>query len=538
MPWRGPEHEGEFPTLGWQVVDYIEAHCVIPDGDRARQPFILTDEMVRWFLWFYRIDPEINSWSYLHGQLVRPQKWGKGPLAAAQICAEAKGPVKFDGWDANGEPVGRPWATPWIEVTAVAEDQTDNIWRCLMPMIQLGPLADIIPDVGLQRINVPGERGAPAGLIQPVSSNSLTRLGARLTFDLWDETQNWFKNTNRGWWLADTKKRNLGAMGGRSAETTNIWNPAENSVAQRTHESPAPHILKDARIPEAVDTTDPEARRKVMRFAYGDSAIDETRPPDKVKGWVPLDNVDRVHQEISMYDRAQADRFYCNITGLGADSAFDIKRWRELARPDVVIPEGELIVVGFDGARFHDKTGLIATHVETGFQWPLGCWGRPPELDPTEEWEVDGNEVTATLADAFDHWQIWRAYCDPPEWMDTIDAWAARWGKRIYRWETYRPRQMAYAIRNYKTAMTMADAPLTHSGDPEFAEHIANAKKKPTTIRDDDGVELFLLRKEYPHSPAKIDLAVAGTISWEARGDAIAKGALKPRRSRGGGFSM
>ena len=32
MPWRGPEVPGEFPTLGYQVADWIEDMCAIPDG--------------------------------------------------------------------------------------------------------------------------------------------------------------------------------------------------------------------------------------------------------------------------------------------------------------------------------------------------------------------------------------------------------------------------------------------------------------------------------------------------------------------------
>jgi hypothetical protein len=96
-----------------------------------------------------RADRE-GKWRYPRGsQLMRPQKWGKGPLVAAICCAEAAGPVLFDGWDAKGEPVGRPWATPHIQVTAGSEDQTANTWRALQPMIELGPLGDsFIPTPG------------------------------------------------------------------------------------------------------------------------------------------------------------------------------------------------------------------------------------------------------------------------------------------------------------------------------------------------------------------------------------------------------
>src|SRR4051794_6938559 len=121
MPWRGPEYDGEFPTLGHQVAEFVEAKCVIPDGARAGDPYVLTDEMVRNLLWVYRLDPGTGRFVYDRGdQLVRSQKWGKGPFSSARICAEGHpdAPVLFDGWDAAGEPVGRGWATPHIQVTA------------------------------------------------------------------------------------------------------------------------------------------------------------------------------------------------------------------------------------------------------------------------------------------------------------------------------------------------------------------------------------------------------------------------------------
>jgi hypothetical protein len=42
MPWRGPEYEGEFPTLGYEVAQWIQDNCVIPDREDAGEPFILT----------------------------------------------------------------------------------------------------------------------------------------------------------------------------------------------------------------------------------------------------------------------------------------------------------------------------------------------------------------------------------------------------------------------------------------------------------------------------------------------------------------
>ena len=136
MPWRGAEEPGEYPTLGYDIAEWIQELCSQPDGEQAGSPFVLTDPQLDWLIRWYRVDPLTGDFRWRRGQLVEPQKWGKGPFSASIICVEALGPARFAGWDAQGEPVGKAWATPWIQLTAVSEDQTDNVWRSLQPMIE------------------------------------------------------------------------------------------------------------------------------------------------------------------------------------------------------------------------------------------------------------------------------------------------------------------------------------------------------------------------------------------------------------------
>ena len=55
MPWRGPHQEGERPTLGWLVADFIKAHCAIPDGEFAGQPLELTEWQLEFLLAYYEL---------------------------------------------------------------------------------------------------------------------------------------------------------------------------------------------------------------------------------------------------------------------------------------------------------------------------------------------------------------------------------------------------------------------------------------------------------------------------------------------------
>jgi hypothetical protein len=517
VPWRGPEVPGEFPTLGYLVADWIEAHCAVPDGNAVGQPFELTDEQLRLILFHYRIHPDAKPdlskpsapFVYARGsQLVRPQKWGKGPLSAAIVCAEADGPVLFDGWDADGEPVGRSWATPWIQVTAVSEDQTDNVWRALVPMIELGSLTADIPDTGQTRINLPG-----GGRIEPTTASGRSRLGQRITFAVQDETHSWVER-NGGWKLADNQRRNLSGMGGRFLETTNAWDPTELSVAQRTSKSPI-GVHVDFAQPPAGSVRNKRERRRVMKAVYGDSH------------WVDLDRVDLEVEALLEHDPAQAERFFLNRIHAGESVAFDLAKWKAQARPGLQIAKGELVTVGVDGARFDDSLGIVATDVVTGFQWPLDIIERP--TNAPDDYEHDLERADQAMVDAFERFDVWRVYIDPERIEHLVDRWQGRWGKdRIVPWYMARLRQTAHAVRNYRVAISAGD--LTHDGDEHMTRHIGNARRMQTNVKDDDGRPLFSIQKDRPGSPNKIDGAAAGVISWEARGDAIAIGAKKRNR--------
>lgn len=88
---------------------------------------------------------------------------------------------------------------------------------------------------------------------------------------------------------------------------------------------------------------------------------------------------------------------------------------------------------------------------------------------------------------------------------------------------------MASALAAYATAMRAGD--LSHDGHPTFARHIGNACRRTLSMTDDTGQPMWSIYKERPDSPHKIDAAVAGCLSWQARTDALAEGAVARRMS-------
>jgi len=221
-------------------------------------------------------------------------------------------------------------------------------------------------------------------------------------------------------------------------------------------------------------------------------------------------------------DRNYLERVWLNRPVQISGKAFDFEKWQEQARPGVAIPDGELITLGFDGARYEDATALVATHVKSGFQWPLGIWERP--LDASE-WTVPEREVDSIVAAAFERWEVWRMYADPYWWEGWLASWHARWGDKVMEWRTNRLGQMAASLTNFDTAVRSGE--LTHDGNETLARHIGNACKRITNLRDGEGKQLWVICKERPDSPHKIDGSMAADLSWEARTDAIAAGALQ-----------
>lgn len=517
MPWRGPEYRGEFPSLGWLVGEWIEEHCVIPDGDLLGEPYKLTDEMWTFLVWHYRLKTDATerewqaAWSFRRSQLVRPQKWGKGPLSSAMICAEAVGPVRFAGWDADGEPVGREWVTPWIQVTATSEDQTDNVYRALRPMIEEGPLADFIPDTGVGQINLPG-----GGLIEPVTASGRARLGQRITFSVQDETHCWLE-ANGGWKLAETQRRNLSGTGGRAVETTNAWDPSEQSVAQRTAEAMVRDVYRDHRVPPRPSLKNKQERRKALREAYGDSL--------SPKGWVNLDRIDGEAVEIAEKDPGQAIRYYWNIPDAGSGVWMDADRWGDLARPTEV-PDGTAVVLALDGSDVDDWTGIRA-ETRDGYQFTptYGADKLPAVWNPAEHGgQVPRLEVRAAFDELMTRFNAVRVYLDPPYWETEIDEMAAKYGeKRIIRFETYRPVQMHAACERLLTDVVKADSGFHHDGCLITKLHMANTRKAARPANR------YVLKKASPTQ--KIDLAVTSIICHEAASDVTAAG-LWPKTTR------
>jgi hypothetical protein len=528
----------DWPTL-YVALDWVEAHCVIPDKFRRGEPWEASDWQAWCLLNHYRVREDAEwrpdnpllaaAFHYRRSQIVLPQKAGKGPHTASQVLLESVGPALFAGWARGGErwdcrdhgcgcgwvyeyepgePLGMAWPTPLIQITAFSEEQTENIYDALRPMIEYGPLADVIPRTGEEFIRLPG-----GGRIDTVTSSAQSRLGQRVTFVPQDETGIWTA-TNKMVKVAQNQRRGLAGMGGRSTETTNTWDPAENSVAQQTAASAAADIFRyHPQAPSHLSYRDKRERRQIHKVVYAGSP------------WVNLDEIEAEAAELAETDPTNAERFFGNRIVAGLGTWLPAELWEDTEAPTEV-PDGTEVCLGFDGSEVDDWTAIrLETYDGYRFTPTYGPDNRPTVWKPAEwpDGTMPRGEVMAAVDDLARRFKIRLAYCDPRDWQSEIGEWALKHGEETFlEWATYRVTQMHDALNRSLT--DLASGRSTHDACPHTELAAANARKvaKPG--------DRYILGKPSQHQ--KIDPIMADTLAHEAAAVARLAGwdPTKPKR--------
>lgn len=539
MPWK-PTFPGEVPTLGFAAIDWIADNLAAPD--RAEyEPFTLYREQEDFILRFYEINPRTGKRRFRRGVIERSRGWGKSPLLAAIMWLEGCGPVVPDGWDAEGQPVGKPWSTvrtPLVQVLAVSEAQTKNTWAPVLEMAN-GPVVDNYPGVEPLDTFV----NLPRGRMEPITSSARTIKGNRPVFAALDQTEEWVAS-NGGKNLFQKAKNNTAKTGGSFIESPNAFIPGEGSVAEDSaaywasiQEGRAKDdgLLYDHReAPPDTDLFDRESLTIGLRVAYGDSSGHPDgcvlHEPACPPGHVDIDTIiATIWDPTSDVQESRSD-FLNQITHTGNSwlsqpewAACGPKRGDEPRKID----KREPITLGFDGSRSRtrgktDATALVGCTVKDGHVFLIEAWEHPDNVD---EWQVPTIEVEARVKEAFDSYNVVGFYADPAKWESYVADWEARYGKKmkvgppahpIQFWMTGgRSHVVAKALEQFHTAVVEGE--MSHDGSSVLTRHILNARRK---IRNGT----LQIGKKHPDSEDKIDAAVAATLAWRARVDALAKG--------------
>ncbi len=534
------EPEGaEWPSLGGQVVRWIEEHLTFGPGDLRGEPAKVDAEKRAFVYRMYEVYPEeamTPEGKQIGGRrrfrrcaLVLRKGLAKTELAAwlAAVELHPEGPVRCVGWR-GGRPIGGPVTDPYIPMVAYTEEQTEDLAYGALKAILENSRVKGDFDIGLERIM----RRTGDGKAVALAGSPNARDGARTTFAHKDETHRWTSGSlNRAHrtMIANLPKRFMADPW--ELETTTAWSPGEGSVAESTYEYARAVLegkVRDSALfyfhRMASDSWTLRDEKGSWNRDQLHGALLEASGPSG--GWSDFDGIVRQWEDPEA-DTAYLERVWLNRPIQASAQAFNVARWRESRMGDDEIAAakqpGELITLGFDGSIRRDATALVATHVRTGLQWPLGWWERPATVTT---WEVPREEVDAAVTEAFARYNVWRMNADPSKWETDMANWAGRFGeKRVAEWPTSFYRKMALALKSYAGAIEAGE--VRNDGDARLQAHLGNAIRNPQRMLDDEGQPMWLIQKDRPDSPHKIDGAMAGCLSWQARLAAVAAGEPK-----------
>ncbi len=499
-------------TLGLALVDWVEHYCVHGPGDVEGEPVVLDDEFAAFITRCYQVD-EQGKRRVRRAVISRPKGRAKSELAAFLAVAEALGPVRFShfakagevspwGYEyTEGEPVGQMVQRPEVLCFATELGQAGNTYDAIYYMLNSETAAPELVadfgriDVGLGRILLPN-----GGVISPESAADSSKDGGKSTFAVFDETHLWVLPKLKR--LHQVVMRNLlkrKVASGWALETSTMYAPGEQSVAEGTHEyakAVAEGRVSDAGLVFDHKQAGPrhDAKFKTHRMAglaevYGPAAE-----------WMDLAAIADSFED-PQTSSAEWERYWFNrpvsIQGQWLSQA----AWDD-CQVSRVIPDGAEVVLGLDGSFSGDSTALIA--VEMG-QFPhvdvAGHWEKPPgSLD----WRVDILEVELQIRTACLRWQVREITADPHLWARSLQILAEE-GLPVTEFPQS-PSRMTPATKRF-TDMVNTRA-ITHSGNPALTRHVSNA-----VLRQDS--RGWRLSKESKSSQRHIDLAVAAVMATE-----------------------
>lgn len=539
---RAPGHD-RARSLGWLGLAWMEFFCVHGPGDVQGEKVTHGDEYSGFIADSYALS-DVGRLLYDSAFLSRPKGCDKSGFGGRFSLFEGLGPCRFcgfarggevytDPWGLGfeyryelGEPMGRPVQAPFIRIMATEETQTGNVYDTIYFNLTEGPLGEVPGiDAGLTRVFLPG-----GGEIRPSTASSAAKDGGIETFAVFDESHLYNQPDLRQMYKTVTRnmRKRKKIAGTWFLETTTMFAPGEESTAEETYQlataikegrARRQRLLYDHRWGECNDLNDEEELRAGLVEAYGDAL-----------GWNDLDGlVDEFYDPRA--DVLDSRRFFLNAETSTSDAWIAAHEWAACSDATKVIADGETVVLGFDGSVRDDSTALVVCRVSDGHLELLGCWEKP-DGRRGDTWQVDRVEVDAAVAAAFEKWKVIGFYADPAHWMDTLDKWMDEFGSRLLvrasvqrplEWWTNRPKAMVDALARFHEAVIARN--LTHDGGSVLTRHILNARRR--VVRQG-----ITIAKDHHTSPRKIDAAMAAVLAYECRGDAVAAGFGRERKSR------
>ena len=506
-------------TLGYEVIRWMTDNLTITDGDNAGQPFRVTKRQARFLLWWYAVD-EFGNW--LYGKAVRrlAKGSGKSPFAAAQALAEMMGPVRVDYFDDDvpGGVVGKRVANADVNLVATSFEQTANTMDAARQMAAQGSTTYKKHKLTVNKRSI---ESLTEQIMLKVRASSVGSLeGGRTTFTVADETEHWTEG-QQGADLMAVLSRNLAKTGNRMLETSNAWEPGDESAAEQSFEiwcaqeeglteSEMP-ILYDAVIAPPNTSLSDEPGPGEISLTEGLEWVYQDCP------WV-LKNLSAIKEDVwRTPDQASARRFYLNQPTAAKGAWVTPQMWQALADPERELVDGEDIVMFFDGSKSGDHSALVGCCMSDGHVFNIGVW--VPEDDGDGGTYIDKAAVDNTIRRIKERFNVVAFWADRREWDTFVNV---EWPLLFADNNLVPPKKRATELQTVNFDMSgsnsenlrrfgqaaeqtrddITNKAFTHDGSGVLSQHVVNAHAH--ALRNG----YISIRKQTPKSSRKIDAAV------------------------------
>lgn len=506
-------------TLGYEVIRWMTDNLTITDGDNAGQPFRVTKRQARFLLWWYAVD-EFGNW--LYGKAVRrlAKGSGKSPFAAAQALAEMMGPVRIDYFDddAPGGVVGKRVPNADVNLVATSFEQTANTMDAARQMAAQGSTTYKKHKLTVNKRSI---ESLTEQIMLKVRASSVGSLeGGRTTFTVADETEHWTEG-QQGADLMAVLSRNLAKTGNRMLETSNAWEPGDESAAEQSFEiwcaqeeglteSEMP-ILYDAVIAPPNTSLSDEPGPGEISLTEGLEWVYQDCP------WV-LKNLSAIKEDVwRTPDQASARRFYLNQPTAAKGAWVTPQMWQVLADPERELEDGEDIVMFFDGSKSGDHSALVGCCMSDGHVFNIGVW--VPEDDGDGGTYIDKAAVDNTIRRIKERFNVVAFWADRREWDTFVNV---EWPLLFADNNLVPPKKRATELQTVNFDMSgsnsenlrrfgqaaeqtrddITNKAFTHDGSGVLSQHVINAHAH--ALRNG----YISIRKQTPKSSRKIDAAV------------------------------
>jgi hypothetical protein len=512
-------------SIGPQIIDWAEGRTDEPGltDYQTGEPWCFTAGQKRFLILWYSYT-SAGRWVYRRGAKRGAKGTGKDPFGGALCMIELVGPSRLvldaDGWH------GERHTMPLVQIASNSEAQSKDVLRIANGLVGKEARAYYGLDCGETRTIVKGT----GGRLEVLTASESSAEGDPATFIFLNETHHMTESSG-GHRVAKVSRRNVGKspayLQARMVDGTNAHAQGQDSVAERTYAAWRAQVEgKTARVDILYDTIeappdtnlfDDASRRAGLAAAYADA---------------PWADLERLDGEVLDPETTVADsiRYYLNGLAAAEDAWIDPRKFDALARPDIVVAQGDQIAMFLDCSKSGDATALVGCRISDGHVFTMGKWERP-RGKAGEGWLAPREEVDGAVRYAFEYFRVVWFGVDPSPakddetealyWMPTIDGWHRDFHKKLKVWAAGGARTGSSVLfdmriktpggvqRNVlftQAAMQTAkdideDGTLTWDGDARLQTHTHQAKRRTNPW----GVSLGKVTRD---SDKHVDLAV------------------------------